>query len=262
MTSLEFKPSALSDDVLPTSIKEGDAIRFRQMDGSRVVETPLFIRPHLVEKRSMLDAFQENNCLLKLYISGPPGCGRTSFVSLWAQMFAQTGKRVLLVNFRLKEECAILQLEGTSVSEITPAPTTNRLYDKVEALLDSKETGVFDLCVFDGVREQEQDCQDLLSLFNSRTGVSPRKIRKAIHVTSLSFRMRGGDANLGIGSVISRDSFNSWVLEDHVSSFIGFAKKKLLHPKLVDDVNARAVIVAESKEEDDDDAGSAMDTEP
>jgi hypothetical protein len=259
---LEFTPSVLEDGALPESISEGDAVQFRQLsDDGGAVETPLFIRSHLIEKQRMLDAFMEHDINQKLYLSGPPGCGMTSFVTLWARMFAQTGKRVLLVFFREDEDCAVLQLDDKSVMRSAPSPTTDKLKEKVQRLIDLSETGVFDLCVFDGVRQQKDVCGNVLSLLNSRTGPGPsRKIKKVIYVTSFSFRLRGGDVRLGIGSVIERHSFDSWSLEDHVNSFIAFHEKGLLGSELVDDVKTRATAVAKMEDESDDDMDTGLST--
>jgi hypothetical protein len=255
-----FVPSALQNVRLPTSIQEGDAIQFSQIDGPRLNETPLFIRPHLTEKLDLLNAFLSNDSLLQLYISGPPGCGKTSFVTLWAHLFARTGKRVLLVNFRTRQECVILQLEGASVDTLSRAPTSDALRGALETFLDSYKTAKFDLCVFDGVREQERNCANVVALLNSFTGeATERKIAKVVHVTSLSFRMRGGDANLGFNSYIGRESFDSWVLEDHVDAFKSLAAKKLLGPMLLADIKRHMDSIAEDEDDTED---SVMDREP
>jgi predicted type IV restriction endonuclease len=81
----------------------------------------------------------------------------------------------------------ILQLEGASINTLSRGPTSNLLQGALETFLDSNETAKFDLCVFDGVREQERDCANVVALLNSFTGeATERKIAKVVHVTSLS----------------------------------------------------------------------------
>jgi hypothetical protein len=224
----------LSFGETPTALQVASAVPFKQMESkTEIVSTPLYIRPHLVEQDAKLDAFIEGNPeeprLRTQLVTGPPGSGKTSFLALWARMYARNNKkRVLVVNYRDEKPLQLLKLTQTKAEycEIKGA----RVVHKFEDCLEDEE-GTVDLVVFDGVRTSVEICSRISSILNGE--LSTGKISKIMRATSLSFVIRGQD---GIrGEHFDQMCFSSWTFEDHKAAFESFRVAGLLGKKIVDD---------------------------
>lgn len=85
----------------PFSDLEASSVWMYQGRG-RYKKRPLFIREHLVGKASSLNDFvRDGNSFCEMYMTGAPGCGKTTFVSYWARKYAAANekRRVLFLNY-------------------------------------------------------------------------------------------------------------------------------------------------------------------
>ena len=82
------------------AVQKGEVSLVSRREGDIIWTSVLYIREHLVDVQTNLDDFLQHERMNKLYISGPPGCGKTCFLYLWARFVAiLEKKRVLIVQF-------------------------------------------------------------------------------------------------------------------------------------------------------------------
>jgi hypothetical protein len=182
----------------------------------------MYIRQELVEKKLLVDKFMESSLekAKRLYVAGPPGCGKTSFFLLYCtQPLPDAGgrkPRVFVVQFRKSGYHEIMIVENGRVERLVPhsgtRPSNENLSRWVEIVLLREDLiRKFDYFVFDGVRQEHVVCENVLYHLNSN---SPK--RKGIHVTSLQFRIKPGEGTF------QRDQkmhFHSWELQDYLEAF-------------------------------------------
>lgn len=166
----------------------------------------LYIREHLVHIQSLLDEFIQSDRKNRYYITGPPGCGKTCFLYLWARHFAALNKkRVLIVQFREKDSCFIWIREADGVLwRLNKSIKASKLEEMVDEIIDKTEEAEtpFDLCIHDGVLDGKPICSNMLSMLN--TAVTNGAIKKVVHVTSLAFQLSTGGQRLDDKGPISR----------------------------------------------------------
>ena len=174
------------------------------------------IRSHLIDKELEIQRFLSSQSTRELYVSGPPGCGKTVYMTLVAHRYAKKeNKHVLMVNYRDTSNCHVFVLDGSRATILQQVVDRTDIVAVVKQLLQ-EETASFDLCVFDGVRYNKTQCSDLVSVLNVRTGAEG-KIKKVIHTTSLEFHIPTGDKQqavlLGITERLTfdvRDTTAGW----------------------------------------------------
>ena len=157
----------------------------------------------------------------RLYVTGPPGSGKTSFFLWYATVWAaQNNQRCLMVQYRhLGEPCEILivddnkiqrvvlpQIEGKSNNVLT----STDLYRYVQRVVVKEKH--FDFFVHDGVRQKHDTCSLVVQILN---GSFSKPGQRGMHITSLQFSIKGGD---GRGESIDYMSIDSWKQLDYVSA--------------------------------------------
>jgi hypothetical protein len=178
----------------------------------------LYIREHLVDVQKTLDGFMKNERKDRFYVAGPPGCGKTCFLYLWARRLSVLeNKRVLIIQFREKESNFIwIREAGGTLRRINEAIESSDLRQKVKEIINkTKDEGTpFDLCIHDGVLDNLALCTSMLSTLN--TAVTNGHIRKVVHVTSFAFSLSTGGQNLDeqLGTILQA-SIDSWREEDY-----------------------------------------------
>ena len=215
---------------LPEALTEGEVASVRIIEDDVVADVPLFIRRHLIDKEHEIQQFLSSQSARELYVSGPPGCGKTVFMTLVAHRYAKKeNKHVLMVNYRDTSCCHVFVLDGSRARIVQLVVNRTDIVSVVKHLLQEDTTN-FDLCVFDGVRVNITQCSDLVSVLNSQTGAEG-KIKKVIHTTSLEFHFPTGDKQQGVRSRISRVAFDSFTEDDHTAALTNteFLKRLLTH---------------------------------
>jgi hypothetical protein len=144
---------------------------------------------------------------LTMYVKGPPGSGKTCFISLWARMLrANEGKRVLMVQTRPSGTCVILILEINGDDSAKSCVPEN-LYS-ILADLFQKET--FDLCIVDGVHQHIPMCMSIVALVKSEH----MKTNKNVIVT-LEWFLPLGEELTGAHGTVKSIAFASWTESDY-----------------------------------------------
>jgi DNA polymerase III delta prime subunit len=244
---------------IPDTLEIGTTVRNKRYEDQNVFAENIFLRSHLQEKKKNFEDFLESSEFRKMYIDGPPGCGKTTFISLLARTYAsRKSKRVLVVNYRDGEECPVLMFNGDEVYVWQRPATGMTLANRVRLFLEDLETPHFDLCIHDGVRQNILASHNLLGVLNAQNG-KYRKISKVVHVTSLAFIIRGGDQLPDIMRVIQEDSFDSWCLADHVLAFQLLYENSCLNLHMVDDIKALKALDEALDDDNDQNDGFATD---
>lgn len=193
---------------------KGDVASVFRQEGDSAWTSVLYIREHLVDVQRRLDEFVSDESKTKMYVTGPPGCGKTCFFLQWARRFSVLErKRVLIIQFREYEKCWIWirEADGT-LRRIKKPAKKNKLDDVVEGVIEEQATP-FDLCIHDGVIDRLDVCKDLISTLNVSV---VEKIKKVIHVTSLAFSLSTGGQNLNQRDTdIVQMNVDSWTENDY-----------------------------------------------
>lgn len=187
----------------------------REAGTTRLVR--IFLRTHLVaEKKPEIDRFMDEaqTGKTRMYVSGPPGSGKTTFfLAYFTQWARKHKKRGLIVQYRQRSGGDIIILQGAD----NPAYVKSRRLagHMLTSLVSDVESAVSpDFCVFDGVRLQDPVCANLLSSINTIF-----ENRKVVHITSLEFDIKGGDGTQGIHGVDVDMTVSSWEYEDYKASY-------------------------------------------
>jgi len=202
-----------------STFESGNVALVSRREGEICWTSVLYIRQHLISVQQKLDYFFQDDAKKKMYIEGPPGCGKTCFCLLWARLLSvRDRKRILVVQFRANESCLIWirEADGT-LWRMKKLLDSDDLRVAVKHTLkknEEEEDPPFDLCVHDGVLHSLQMCTSMLSTLN--TAVANKKIGKVLHVTSLAFSLSTGGQNLdAMTGNISRMAFDSWTYTDY-----------------------------------------------
>lgn len=204
----------------PVPLVEGSVSLVFRREPDSAWTSVLYVRKHLVGVQTLLDEFMQSDRKNRYYITGPPGCGKTCFLYLWARRFAvQKKKRVLILQFREKDGCFIWIREADGVlwrmNKAIEAEDLRLTFKEIIKKNEEDKTS-FDLCIHDGVLDSKQVCSSMLSSLN--TVVTNKLIRKVVHVTSLAFSLSTGGQRLDDNGPISRLSFDSWCLQEYESA--------------------------------------------
>jgi hypothetical protein len=235
---------------LPDTLEIGTTVLSDRYEQGTEFTEQIFLRQHLEEKKEKFEGFLNSSQFNRMYINGPRGCGKTTFISILARMYAiKERKRVLVVNFRHGQECHVLQFNCDEVLLLSEPMESETLHNSVRTYLDRSDTPHFDLCIHDGVRQKIGSSTALMGLLNARIGPDSN-FSKVVHVTSLAFHIKGGDQLPKSRSITQDDSFDSWVLADHVLAFQRMYTDRCLQDSLVNDIKA-----LEALDDDDDDDG-------
>ncbi len=186
---IKFSEDALG--VIPDEDKiiEGLVVKInRYEDEDTSWSSSVYIRQHLVEQIQKLRSFLHDEVKNRLFVTGAPGCGKTSFFWMWAGILMNEKKRVLFIQYRVISDCQIWVLEDAARKRLTsPHLEMTNLKQVVDDLLQT-QTKKFDVCICDGVRQIEETCKGLMASLKRWTGTCERhKISKLILVTSLQF---------------------------------------------------------------------------
>jgi len=219
---------------IPETLNEGEvySVRMVEDDGDDVKDVPLFIRKHLVDQEESFQDFLSSKSFSsgkavkmrrKLYVTGPPGCGKTAFTTLLAHRYAagripkptNEKKRVLMILFRFQTPCHDFVIDGEETKNLRKKVYTTNIFSIVEALLeDNKNIPDVDLCILDGVRQSLPECSQLMQLLNTNNG-KEKRIKRLVYTTSLQFRFRGGDQAVGSRRGFEKINFDSFTLADY-----------------------------------------------
>jgi len=109
----------LFETIIP-AIPVGDPTRAGIVTGWRretgKTTTPnLYLRNHLLKKKLKLDEFVNSEFSKRLYVTGPPGSGKTLLVLLYCSQYPfnrPIKQRVLVVQFREASVCDIMIIDG------------------------------------------------------------------------------------------------------------------------------------------------------
>ena len=224
--------SALTQEHIPESISVGSTLQVDRDEGYETVVSPLYIRNHLIQRQEVFYDFIGNRTKQQLFVVGPPGSGKTVFLSLLARMYAKKQrKKVLYVAYRHDSICPIIVFDCDSVKTIEKFPNSRSLFDFMERLMDQNQEK-YDLVVYDGVRQNIRESSSVMAVFKGRhSGVS-----KVVFVTSLAFRIKDCDSMPAYISEYSKDYFDSWTKEEHLEAMLGIYNAGILPEAIQQDI--------------------------
>jgi hypothetical protein len=209
----------------------------------------IFIRPHLVEQKRFLDEFMANQQKTSLYVSGPPGCGKTSFFILYFTEYARkNSKRGLLVQYREFNACEIIILDGQDIPiAVSKTIRSHNLMSALESVAQTYSPDSFDFCVYDGVRQNAEKCSLILSYINVTFTFECHKV----YITSLEFYIKGGDGSAGSDGPDLFQSVHSWSLSDYQNGLnAGILSQTKLLRILATEEEAEEIRTSTDSEED------------
>ncbi len=117
--------------LIPETLQEGNVVVIRRFDPESTI--PLYIRQHWVDNWNQMKEKFESSTKLRLYVEGPPGCGKTCFFWMWAMMKLQEGKRVLFIQYHVDEPSIWVLEDNTLKRQVAKTNGANLVKDVVGA---------------------------------------------------------------------------------------------------------------------------------
>ena len=188
----------------------------------------IYLREHLSKLKEQLDDFMGHERLRYMYISGPPGSGKTTYCLFYfmLRVVEDRSKKGLLVQYRAEAANEIMIVQGGRIRRVTAKKHNEIMPKLVDDLVENEGRDSFDFCVFDGVRQSELVCKNISSAITNSVGPET----KVIKITSLEFDVKGGDSTRGIEGIACFFVASSWKLEDYKDA----VKAKLLRDDELD----------------------------
>ena len=179
----------------------------------------LFLRPHLLLVKKHLETFIAHDIKTRLYVSGPPGCGKTTFFLHYFTEYALSkAKKGLLVQFCHTNSCEIIVIDGRSealscVRNEGKEISASDLLGVLKSFVRTNPASKFDFIIFDGVRQSTKECLHVLGYINANFYVMN------VHITSLEFDIKGGDGSAGSKGPDEYLQMDSWTYEDYKAAY-------------------------------------------
>lgn len=257
---LEFKPLDHPASVAP--LDKVSVVKGWRREVGKTTQPLLYLREPLVEQAEELDNFFTSTEKMKLYVTGAPGSGKTTFILLYAfKRVTEKNERALVVQYRQSELCEIMVFSKGSIVRLSQELSSGMLFTAVQQVLE-QDTAGFDFFVFDGVRQSLDVCQNILGHLNTCFTLEHGKNgRKGIHITSLQFVIKDGD---GGREQAKGMTIQSWRLPEYRGALVAKIKSTEEWSKLLDDENDRASAAMEEEDDmdvGDDDSNADLDSE-
>jgi hypothetical protein len=213
---LHFQTLLRLGDVTESDMEQPTIVRGWRRENHKTHVVKMFLRPHLVDKKDLVDQFMNQDQKKRLYVSGPPGCGKTTFFLAYFTRWARKQKKVgLVVQYRELSSCEIVILRGDQDPQFVQSDrlTRSKLGDLVEDIAKN-QMPPFDFCLLDGARQKIDGCKNIMSYINLHF-----IDRKVIHITSLEFDIKGGEASGGTFGIDQHLHVDSWVRSEYESCY-------------------------------------------
>ena len=221
---IEFKTisfDALDEEIVKSSDETGTVQVGWRRERNTYFSNSIFLRQHLADLRNALDEFMGHHQHRHMYISGPPGSGKTTYCLFYFTRYMVTNnngdsssnnKKGLIVQYRAESSNEIMILEGQRIRRVSSFKTHNKsMPDLLCELIEKEGKDSFDFCVFDGVRQAKDICENISSAITNSVGTKT----KIIKITSLEFDIKGGESTGGIHGIDSFFVVSSWKLGDY-----------------------------------------------
>lgn len=172
----------------------------------------IYLRKPLSSLRKSLDKFMGEDKLRHMYISGPPGSGKTTYCLFYFTLYmTKNSKKGLIIQYRKEAENEVMIVEGQEIRRVTGGTDDGRMPDLVRSLIVREGRDAFDFVVFDGVRTAEMVCGLVSSVIVNNVGSKT----KIIKITSLEFDVKGGDSTGGLDGIDEFFTASSWKYDDY-----------------------------------------------
>eukprot|EP00543_Licmophora_paradoxa_P005022 CAMPEP_0202444158 /NCGR_PEP_ID=MMETSP1360-20130828/3297_1 /ASSEMBLY_ACC=CAM_ASM_000848 /TAXON_ID=515479 /ORGANISM="Licmophora paradoxa, Strain CCMP2313" /LENGTH=616 /DNA_ID=CAMNT_0049060079 /DNA_START=720 /DNA_END=2571 /DNA_ORIENTATION=+ len=169
----------------------------------------IFLRPHLCEFKLSLDEFMADNNMRQMYISGPPGSGKTTYCLFYFTLYmTNNNKKGLIIQYRSEAASEVMIVEEQLIRRVTIGSDAETTPSLVRSLIRQHK---FDFILFDGVRIKDLQCIHIGSVIANHMK-TPTKL---IKVTSLQFDIKGGDSIGGLDGCEGSFFASSWEYDDY-----------------------------------------------
>lgn len=174
---------------------------------------PIFMRQHLIEFHTKLDTYMKHPRHRHLYISGPPGCGKTTYCLFYFTRYilVNQNSRGLIVLYRASSRNEVMIIEGQCLRFAKSGTNESHMSSLIVDLIQREGRDAFDFVVFDGVQQNKDICQSISSAITNTVGTKT----KLIMTSSLVFDIKSGDSTRGINGIDEEFFVNSWQLGDY-----------------------------------------------
>ena len=200
-----------ASEIPTTNMDKATVVQGWRREAGKTTIQKIFLRQHLIDQIKEMDKFMNQEEKTRMYVSGPPGCGKTTFFLFYFTQWARTNQKCgLIVQYRDLTQCEIILLNGSDSLKRVVSKKLNR--DNLANLVDHvlAQEAPISFCVFDGVRQNVEACKNVMSHINSSI-----EEQKAIHITSLEFDIKGGDGTGGIRGIDDYITVDSWKQTDY-----------------------------------------------
>ena len=209
----ETKPlTELDEKILENNDETGTVQVGWGRERGKYYTAAIYLRPLLACLKKALDNFMGHHRLRHMYISGPPGCGKTTYCLFYFTRYMLTeNKKGLIVQYREKSTNEIMLLEGKCIKRVSTIRKNDDTVAIVREIIFTEGKDSFDFCIFDGVQDANDASKRISLAITSNIGNKT----KIIKTTSLEFDIKGGDCTGGIDGIDDFFAVSSWTLEDY-----------------------------------------------
>ena len=205
----------INEKILKSEDEKGTLQMGWRREGRKFFHIPIFLREDLFGMKKKLDNLMSSSKKHNLYISGPPGSGKTTYILFYFMLYVKKKKKKgLLVQYRENGISEVMILEEGTIRRVSTETAVHEISKLVGKIVTCEGKTSFDFYVFDGVRQNQDLCKHIQSSIEVHKTIES----KYIAVTSLEFDIKLGDAVFGNRGFGLTHSVSSWEKEDYVKA--------------------------------------------